>query len=211
MVSHSPWYWPFNFFSALYPTTQIKTKFFIYLCLENGSCTLLLVICYVCLFWEYCSFKGVQWGFIYLNINPRCSNYFALLPTMPIIFQRCCPQRRKLIGVVAYNADNFSTLLPTTRKSTVISVHMCFSALLPTTAIIFLRCGPQRGKMIGVVAYIAEKLSALLPTTRKNVLTLISQRIGNHVRIYTRISVRCLGWCFSWRKVEVKNLVGLSL
>jgi hypothetical protein len=48
---------------------------------------------------------------------------------------------------------------------------MCFSALLPTTQIIFPRCGPQRGKIIGVVAYIAEKLSALLPTTLKNVST----------------------------------------
>jgi hypothetical protein len=85
-----------------------------------------------------------------------------------------------MIGVVAYNADNFSTFLPTTRKSTVISVHMCFSAFLPTTPIIFLRCGPQRGKMIGVVAYTAEKLSALLPTTRK-------------MRIYTRVSTMAQG------------------
>jgi hypothetical protein len=74
-----------------------------------------------------------------------------------------------MIGVVAYNADNFSTLLPTTRKSTLISVHVYFSALLPTTPIIFLRCDPQRKKMIGVVAYTAENLSALLPTTQKNV------------------------------------------
>jgi hypothetical protein len=45
---------------------------------------------------------------------------------------------------------------------------MCFSALLPTMQIIFLRCGPQRRKMIGVVAYTAENLSALLlPTMRK--------------------------------------------
>jgi hypothetical protein len=80
-----------------------------------------------------------------------------------------------MIGVVAYNADNFSTLLPTRWKSTVILVHICFSALLPTTPIIFLPCGPQRGKMIGVVAYTAEKLSALLPTTRKYVSTLIPQ------------------------------------
>jgi hypothetical protein len=65
-----------------------------------------------------------------------------------------------MIGVVAYNANNFSTLLPTTRISTLISLHVCFSALLPTTPIIFLRCRPQRGKMIGVVAYTAEKLSA---------------------------------------------------
>jgi hypothetical protein len=44
-----------------------------------------------------------------------------------------------------------------------------FSALLPSTPIIFLLCGPQHGKMIGVVAYTAEKLSALLTTTQKNV------------------------------------------
>jgi hypothetical protein len=92
-----------------------------------------------------------------------------LLPTTPIIFLRCGPQRRKIIGVVAYNADNFSALLPTTRKSSLILVNMCSSALLPTTQIIFLRCGPQRRKIVGVVAYTAEKLSALLPTTRKNV------------------------------------------
>ncbi len=36
-------------FSALYPTTQIKTKFFNYLCLKNGSCTLLLEIL-LCMF-----------------------------------------------------------------------------------------------------------------------------------------------------------------
>jgi hypothetical protein len=46
---------------------------------------------------------------------------------------------------------------------------MCFSVLLPKMPIIFSHCGPQRGKMIGVVAYTLEKLSALLPTTRKNV------------------------------------------
>jgi hypothetical protein len=74
-----------------------------------------------------------------------------------------------MIRVVAYNADNFSTLLPTMRKSTVISVHVCFSALLPTTPIIFTRCGPQRRKIFGVVAYTAEKLLTLLPTTQKNV------------------------------------------
>jgi hypothetical protein len=61
-----------------------------------------------------------------------------------------------MIGVVAFNAGNFSMLLPTTRKSTQISIHVCFSALLPTMPIIFLRCGPQRGKMIGVVAYTAD-------------------------------------------------------
>jgi hypothetical protein len=74
-----------------------------------------------------------------------------------------------MIGVVAYNANNFSTLLPTTRISTLISVHVCFSALLPTTLIIFPRCRPQRRKMIGILAYAAEKLSALLPTMQKNV------------------------------------------
>jgi hypothetical protein len=72
-----------------------------------------------------------------------------------------------VIGVGAYNADNFSTLLPTTRKSTPISVHVCFSALLPTTPIIFQHCGPQRGKMIGVVAYTAENYRRCCQQRRK--------------------------------------------
>jgi hypothetical protein len=46
-------------------------------------------------------------------------------------------------------------------------------ALLPTTPKMFQRCEPQHGKIIGVVAYTAEKLSALLTTTRKNVPTTI--------------------------------------
>jgi hypothetical protein len=74
-----------------------------------------------------------------------------------------------MIGVVVYNANNFSALWPTTRKSALISVHVCFYALLPTTLIIFPRCRPQRRKMIGVVIYTAEKLSPLSTTTRKNV------------------------------------------
>jgi hypothetical protein len=123
---------------------------------------------------------------------------------------------------VAYNADNFSALLPTTRKSALISVHVCtvkklceipmwttvartkrrggrkiptspsfgsapplltsefgafrhgfftvcYSALLPTTPILFPHCGPQRAKMIGVVNYTAEKILSLMTTTRNNV------------------------------------------
>jgi hypothetical protein len=72
-----------------------------------------------------------------------------------------------MIGVVVYNADNFSALWPTTRKSVLISVHVLFSALLPTTPITFPRCRQQRRRMIGVVVYTAEKLSALSTTTRK--------------------------------------------
>jgi hypothetical protein len=55
------------------------------------------------------------------------------------------------------------------RKRTLITVHVRFSALLPTTLIIFLRCGSQCGKMIGIVAYTAENISVLLTTTQKNV------------------------------------------
>jgi hypothetical protein len=42
------------------------------------------------------------------------------------------------------------------------------SALLPTTTTIFPDCDPQHGKMISVVAYTAEKWSALLATMWKN-------------------------------------------
>jgi hypothetical protein len=92
-----------------------------------------------------------------------------------------------MINVVAYNGYHFSMLLPTTQKSALIPIHVCFSALLPTTPIIFPRFGPQCGKMIGVVAYIAEKLSMLLITMRKNVGILISPRIRNHMGIQTTV------------------------
>ncbi len=91
--------------------------------------------------------------------------------------------------------------------NTLISVLICFSALLPIMQIIFLRCGPQHKKMISIVAYTAEKLSSLLTTTRKNVWIRIYPRIQNHIWIKTRVSIRGLGWCVPWRKVEVKNLV----
>jgi hypothetical protein len=80
------------------------------------------------------------------------------VPTTQKILQPCSPQRRKMIGVVAYNANNFSVLLLTTQKSTLISVFVCFSALLATLLIIFPICGPQSRKIISVVAYTAEKL-----------------------------------------------------
>jgi hypothetical protein len=79
------------------------------------------------------------------------------MPTMAKIFQRCCPQCREMIAIVACNADNFSALLPTTRKSALISVHVCFSALLPTMPIIF-----------HVLDHNGEKGLALLLTQWKN-------------------------------------------
>jgi hypothetical protein len=82
-----------------------------------------------------------------------------------------------MIGVVAFNSNHFSALLPTMWKSTIISVQVCFSVLLPTMPIIFPLCGLQCGKMIIVVAYTAEKLSALLTLKRKNVQIRISPRI----------------------------------
>ncbi len=75
---------------------------------------------------------------IFFNVNPFCSNYSALLSIMTKNFKCCCPQHgKKIIGAVGFNANDFSTLLPTMRKSALISVNACFSALLPTTVIIF--------------------------------------------------------------------------
>jgi hypothetical protein len=62
-------------------------------------------------------------------------------------FQHCCPQRRKIFGVVAFNTNYCSVLLPTMQKSTLISVHVFFC----------------------VVAYTAKNLLELLTTTQKNV------------------------------------------
>ncbi len=73
---------------------------------------------------------------------------------MPKMFQHCC-----------HSAEKWSELLPSTAiiflrcclwKSTIISVQVCFSALLPTMPIIFPLCGLQCGKMIIFVAYTAE-------------------------------------------------------
>jgi hypothetical protein len=87
-------------------------------------------------------------------------------------------------------------LLATTRKNALISAHnddhlsaVKWFELLPT----------------------AEKWPALLAATRKNVGIRIYPLIWNHVLINVRVSIRSLGWCVSWRKVGVINLVGLSL
>jgi hypothetical protein len=69
---------------------------------------------------------------------------------------------KKIIGAVGFNANDFSTLLPTMRKSALISVNARFSALLPTL-------WTTAQKKIGVVAYTAEKLLVLLIITQKNV------------------------------------------
>jgi hypothetical protein len=63
------------------------------------------------------------------------------------------------------------------QKGTLISDNVRFSALLPTTPIILPNSGPQCKKVIRNVARIAEKLSALLATTQKNVRIRISPRI----------------------------------
>jgi hypothetical protein len=60
-----------------------------------------------------------------------------------------------MLHVVAYNAVLYFQL-------------MCVSSLLPTTPIIFPRCGPQSGKIIRVFAYTAEKQAAQLATLQKN-------------------------------------------
>jgi hypothetical protein len=83
---------------------------------------------------------------------------FALLPTT----WKNAPHRRlqrqsffRVVGDSAKNCFYFSSYM--------------FFALLPTTPIIFMRCGTQCGKIISVVAYTAEKSSSLLATMRKMV------------------------------------------
>ncbi len=107
---------------------------------ENGFVHLYYRYCYMCLFWVFCSLKGLQWGLNFWNINLCCSSYSALLPTKPKKFQRCCHQRRTMIGVVAYNADHFSALWATARKD-------------------YRRCCLHSGKIIGVADNNAEKCS----------------------------------------------------
>ncbi len=86
-------------------------------------------------------------------------NYSAFLPATPNIFLSCCPQCGKMFHSVAYNANNFFALQTTTLKTALISIHVCFSTLLPTTP-----------KLFCVEAHSDEKnLYALLPTLQKMV------------------------------------------
>jgi hypothetical protein len=75
------------------------------------------------------------------------------------------------------------------------------------------RCGLHCGKMIGVVAYTVEKWSVCVVgnNEEKCLSSNISTRIRNYMRIYNRVSIRGLGWCVSGRKIEVKNLLELSV
>ncbi len=130
----------------------------------------------VCLFSVYCSFKGLQRGQNFKNINLHCSNYSALLPTTPIIFLRCRPRAEKWLALLSTKPIIFLRCGLQCGK-VLLFQFMCFSALLPTTPIIFLRCRPEPRKLIGVVVYTAEKLSALSTTTRKNVWFRISPQI----------------------------------
>jgi hypothetical protein len=107
---------------------------------------------------------------------PRCSNSSALFLTTANIFPPCCPLRRKMFHVVAYNANHFSALLLTTQKRALISVHVCcsvvvannadyFSALWTTALKTCLRCCLQHGKMVSVVGSNAEKCSNSIIST----------------------------------------------
>jgi hypothetical protein len=76
-----------------------------------------------------------------------------LLPTTLTNFQRRYPQRRKMIGAIAYNADHFFGIVA-------YNLEKCSN---------FSSC-----VFFCVVAYTAEKLSTLLTTTQKNVRIRIS-------------------------------------
>ncbi len=144
----------------------------------------------------YCS---ALWQFFCI-VAYNAEHFSALLPTTQKNVPRCCLQRKSLFRIVGNNAEkcsNFSWCV--------------FFRVVADNADYFPRCRPQHGKIIWVVAYNVEKWLVLLAVTQKNVWIRLSPRIRNHIRIYTRVSIRGLGWCVSWRKVEVKNLVGLSL
>ncbi len=140
--SHSPWHWPFNLVNAD-RNKILKLSMF-----EKGILYTFSrgIVMYVYFEFTVPLKAYIEWGLNFLNNIPHCSIYSLLLPVTPKIFQHCGPQRRKIIGIFAYNAEHYSAFLPTTWKSTLISVCVFF-------------CD---------VAYTAEKLSALLTMTWKN-------------------------------------------
>jgi hypothetical protein len=76
---------------------------------------------------------------------------------MLIIFPRCGPQRGKLIGVVGDNVEKHT--LPEIRALFRVVAYNAekLSVVKTTTCNIFSHCGPQRGRMLGVVGDNAEK------------------------------------------------------
>jgi hypothetical protein len=103
--------------------------------------------------------------------------------------------------IVAYNAEHFSALLPTTQKNVpryylqrqsffrIVgnNAEKCFNfsscvffGVVADNTDYFSPFGPQYRKIICAVAYNVEKWSVLLATTRKNVRIQLSPRIRNH-------------------------------
>jgi hypothetical protein len=82
-------------------------------------------------------------------------------------FFRAVAHNTAFFRVTAQYEEKCSTLLPTTPITAQFSVPVCYSALLPTKQIVVPCCEPQRGKMIDVVSYTAEKWSAFMSTTLK--------------------------------------------
>ncbi len=130
----------------------------------------------------------------------NAAHFSALSPTTQKNVPRCCLQCRSFFCVVGNNAEKCSNFSSCVFFRVVAHNTNNFSALRQ-----------QHRKIIYVGAYNMEKWSALLTTTRKHVLIRLSPRVWNQMRIETRVSIMGLGWCVSWRKVVVKNLVGLSL
>jgi hypothetical protein len=81
----------------------------------------------------------VLWQFFRL-VAHNAEHFAALLPKTRQKFPCCCLQRRSFFRVVGNNAE-----------SAIISVQVCFVA-----SINFSHYGPQRGKMIDVIASTAE-------------------------------------------------------
>jgi hypothetical protein len=103
---------------------------------------------------------------LFKNINPCCSNYFALLLTTAKIFQRCCPQRRKIINVVAYNAEKYSNFSSCVLFCVVAYNADSFSTLWATARKNDCCCCLHSGKIIGIVANNAVKFPNLYISTK---------------------------------------------
>ncbi len=127
------------------------------------------------------------------------------------ILPRCCPRRWMFFCVVAHYEEKCSTLLPTTPIIFLVvgnNAENCSNLI----SIMFFRVVARNADTFCTLWTIVWKndlrccLHCGKMATQKNGRIQISPRIRNHMRIYTRISIRWLGWCASWRKVKMKKM-----
>ncbi len=145
---------------------------------------------------------------VYFGFTVPFKIYSGVLIRVVITIPRCCSQKKAFFCVVANNAETNSPLFPTMPIIFPCCRQQRGKVL---SSCLFFRVGtwyPQRWSIVCIVDHSVEKWSALLPTPRKMISI-----VGNNAEkclfsnismnskayaIYTKFSIRGLGWRVSW-------------